>query len=801
MTAPTPDNAAALDFLKKVYPEGPWVLTAIRTDRKAIETKTFRPSSETLCLNWLQKYNGDRNIYWSVNPPLRDLEKKAEREDIKEVAYLHVDIDPRVGEDLEAERLRCAALFAEKLPNTVPPPTAVIFSGGGYQGFWRLDTPIPINGEAAAYEDAKRYNQQLEVLFGGDNCHNIDRIMRLPGTINVPDERKRKKGRQPELAKLIQWNDTSHSLNKFVAAPAVQSPDLSGLSSGPSAKVQVSGNIERLSDINELDKWGVPDRVKVILVQGRHPDEPKQGDNSRSMWVFDACCNLIRAGVPNDVIFSILTDPGFGISESILEKGGNAEKYAIRQIERAQEETVNPWLRKLNERYAIIGNIGGKCRVVEEIMDFALNRSRLTRISYDDFRNFWLRHMVEDGVTKEGLPRLVPVGKWWLSHKDARAYDTIVFAPNKETPGAYNLWKGYGVEARPGDCSFFLDHIKNNVCAGDQAIYDYLIGWMARTVQQPGTPGQVAVVLRGGKGVGKSFFAQQFGSLFGRHYLAISNSSHLVGNFNSHLRDVVVLFADEAFFAGDKKHASVLKTLITEPTLAIEAKGVDVEPAPNCVHLIMASNDDHVVPASGDERRYLVLDVSAEQQQKEAYFGAIADQMDAGGREALLHMLLAYDLSGYKVRNVPQTNALRDQKKLSLSPEQDWWYVKLQRGYIFPDDSRWPHNNAARKKALVDDFIEHAKQWGISRRGSETALGMFLHGVCPELRTKQMTATFTEPDPRGYPIEVRRQTNFYVVPSLPEARKAWDDRYGKVEWPDTEQSSLEVINQEDAPPF
>ena len=37
----------------------------------------------------------------------------------------------------------------------------------------------------------------------------------------------------------------------------------------------------------------------------------------------------------------------------------------------------------------------------------------------------------------------------------------------------------------------------------------------------------------------------------GQHALKISNAKHLVGNFNSHLRDCVFLFADEAFFAGD----------------------------------------------------------------------------------------------------------------------------------------------------------------------------------------------------------------------------------------------------------
>lgn len=770
------DNKAALEFLQRVYPEGPWVLTAIRLDRKAIETRTFYPSNQAELQAWLKTYNGERNIYWSVNPTIRAVSKKAEREDIKEVCLLHVDVDPRAGEDLEAEVKRILALQ----PSGAPPASFIIYSGGGAQFFWKLETPIPINGDLALAEDAKRFNQQLELLYGGDNCHDISRIMRLPGTTNLPDERKRKKGRTPQLARVVEFHeDRVYPIAQFTAAPAVQMPDVKGFSGGAHT-VKISGNIERLEDINDLDKWGVPDRVKVILVQGKHPDEPKEGDNSRSMWVFDAVCQLVRKDVPDDVIFSILTDPDFGISESVLEKGNNAERYAIRQIERAKEEAVDPWLRKLNEEYAVIMNIGGKCRVVEEIMDHTLKRSRLTRISFDDFRNSLMHEQVDIGLDEKGNMKTMEVGKWWLKNRKRRQFKTVVFAPGHEVPGSYNMWKGFAVTAKPGDCSLFIDHVKRNVCSNDPAVYAYTMGWMARAVQEPDTPGEVAMVLRGGKGVGKSFFAKVLGSLFGRHFLHVSNPSHLVGNFNAHLRDVVLLFADEAFYAGDKKHASILKTLITEETIQIEAKGVDVESSPNYVHLIMASNDDHVVPASGDERRFLVLDVGAEEQQRSDYFKAISKQMDDGGREALLHLLLTYDLSDYEVRNVPQTDALKEQKELSLGPDQDWWFNKLKDGSVFPEDDGWL--DEVRKEALVGDYIEHTKKWMVTRRGSETALGKFLLKHCPSMQVSQKMATFTEVDAQGYTTEVRKRAYFWSLPTLDQARQTWDELHGKFNW-------------------
>lgn len=104
---------------------------------------------------------------------------------------------------------------------------------------------------------------------------------------------------------------------------------------GPLAPV-VIGAAVTTADHTELDQWNVPDRVKVVMVQGHHPDEPKLTDNSRSAWVFDFVCNMVRCKVPDERTLGILLDPSYAISVSILEKP-NAQRYAERQIARARE--------------------------------------------------------------------------------------------------------------------------------------------------------------------------------------------------------------------------------------------------------------------------------------------------------------------------------------------------------------------------------------------------------------------------------------------------------------------------------
>ena len=115
---------------------------------------------------------------------------------------------------------------------------------------------------------------------------------------------------------------------------------------------------------------------------------------------------------------------------------------------------------------------------------------------------------------------------------------------------------------------------------------------MADTVQNLKERLGVSLVLRSDEqGTGKGLFAKIFGHLLGKHYLHITNHRHLTGNFNAHLFDCILLFADEAFWAGDKSAEGTLKTLVTEEFRAVEIKNKDVFQARNFTRLLIASNN------------------------------------------------------------------------------------------------------------------------------------------------------------------------------------------------------------------
>lgn len=141
-------------------------------------------------LSWAARSNASGlNVYWTVNSVRPGVDKKPSKGDVEAARFAHVDIDPpKDFSPFDAMKIT-AALDACPLP-----PSFVIDSGNGLQAFWRLDD------DCANLPSIEAINVQLRDHFGGDNCQNIDRLMRVPGFVNYPDAKKRAAGRVPRLA-------------------------------------------------------------------------------------------------------------------------------------------------------------------------------------------------------------------------------------------------------------------------------------------------------------------------------------------------------------------------------------------------------------------------------------------------------------------------------------------------------------------------------------------------------------------------------------------------------------------------
>jgi hypothetical protein len=441
------------------------------------------------------------------------------------------------------------------------------------------------------------------------------------------------------------------------------------------------------------------------------------------------------------------------------------------------EEPPPSEIAELNEKHFLIRNIGGKCLVGEMVPNHAGSGQMLSLQSIDAFRSWYANQ------TARGSNKPISVGAYWLVHPRRRGYQGVDLVPNapKELPnGNLNLWRGFGVESKAGDWSRMRNHILNVLAGGDYKAACYILCWAAWCVQHPGERAEVALVLQGGKGSGKGVFLRALARCFGEHGMQITNEEHLIGRFNGHFRSCLFLFADEAFWAGNKKGESVLKGLITEPILMIEQKGIDAVQWPNRLHIAMAANSDWVVPASPGERRYAVFMSSdkyvrgnASDAEHEAYFKALHHELENGGLEAMLFDLLKLPLGSWHPRQVYETEGLQRQKEHSLSPLEQWLEQVLQEG-------RLPNDLTGRKDfALTRSLVEDAKMriGRLSGYLSDKAMGTFLrkHGCIK----------------RKEPCCGAGELRGWRFPPLTDMRAEWSRKFGGWPWDDPKQQDWE----------
>ena len=206
---------------------------------------------------------------------------------------------------------------------------------------------------------------------------------------------------------------------------------------------------------------------------------------------------------------------------------------------------------------------------------------------------------------------------------------------------------------------------------------------MALLVQKPWIKPEVALVLRSKEGTGKTIIVQMLLDIFGVHGFTTAQKDQVAGRFTGHLFDKVLVVLEEAFFAGDPAAVALAKALVTNSTLGYEAKGKDAFSAPNYAHVITFTNHDWAVPAGADARRWMVLDVSEARMGDHAYFIALANHIENGGREAFLHRLLSIDLDRMEPRVLPRSKALHAQRVETLRRSDAvaaWWLGALSEG-------------------------------------------------------------------------------------------------------------------------
>jgi hypothetical protein len=431
-------------------------------------------------------------------------------------------------------------------------------------------------------------------------------------------------------------------------------------------------------------------------------------------------------------------------------------------------------LEKLNKQWSLV-LIGSKVAMVRE-QPYAKIEDRVRVVQVEAFRHLY-SNRVTQVMGADGKIKNLTWAKRWEGERHRRQYDGIEFHPDPEnaggTPGYLNLWRGFSCTPDPtaGSWSILKDHLSVNICGEDEELFKWVFAWFAHMIQRPRERPGTAIVVRGLMGSGKSIVGEVIGDLIAAHYFQVDDPRYITGQFNAHMSACLLLQAEEAVWAGDKVAEGRLKGLITSKIQMIESKGVDPFRLDNYVRVMMTSNEDWVVPAGKDERRYCVLDCAPTVKGNYRYFEEMFDELDAGGRKVLLADLLAFDLSTVNLREIPRTGALLQQKLRSLDSVDAFLFERLNEGTLLKADETWDPTGYVVKQQLYDEYLASSDKVGIKRRATLDQFGRSLIRLIPDLQD-------TRPRTGG------GRKRAYVFPPLDACRESFEEAVGQaVDWP------------------
>jgi hypothetical protein len=319
--------ADSIQFLQNFLGEKSWALVAIRNGRE-VRAETFEPivDRDKRANDWTAGSNSTGfDVYFAINPLKRALKKKAEKIDVACSELLWVDLDPLKGADLDVERREMLSLLTDRPPRGVPAPTLLIDSGRGFWAFWKLRSPHSVDGDGPQTERIESYGRGLERVFAprADDCRNIDRVARLPGTINHKTGRK---------SKVISYKpENVYDLTDF--PPPEPARDGNGTNNESRSPRQQTAYFDTRETV-DVGKLPVSDAIKHLIRNGQYLNEPERY-TSRSEAVLAVLIAMAATGCCDNTMATVMLDARLRIGDHIRDQS-NLIKYLRRQIQKAR---------------------------------------------------------------------------------------------------------------------------------------------------------------------------------------------------------------------------------------------------------------------------------------------------------------------------------------------------------------------------------------------------------------------------------------------------------------------------------
>lgn len=216
------------------------------------------------------------------------------------------------------------------------------------------------------------------------------------------------------------------------------------------------------------------------------------------------------------------------------------------------------------------------------------------------------------------------------------------------------------------ECPFIVEIILN-MLGDDMECFEHFINWLAFIFQHRNKT-ETSWLVHGVEGTGKGvFFKRIIQPLFGHDY-AVQNTLRGVADdpFNGWMEDVMFLMIDEFNMKGSAsmtKTVSLLKNLVTEPTLMLRKMQQQQRPVTQRLNMFFGTNDLDAMPAA-DKRRHNIA--PRQQRTIEARLPCFLHRLESDGIiEEELHTFAAY-LRAFNIKRSQVTHILINQARHDL---------------------------------------------------------------------------------------------------------------------------------------
>jgi len=259
------------------------------------------------------------NVYVGACPRFR---RGGTKDDISTVVAAWADLDfhqiDPTNRDVALE------LAYRRIESLGIPPTMLVHTGNGLQVWWLFHEPAAIT-DAWPAERFEAINIGLAQRLGGDHVHDLARVLRVPGTINLPDSKKQARGCVPVVTRLVSSDGPSYSPEILVTFAVAAHTCTRPRESKRMAQTASESSPDVLDAFHRLVERVGPHHPLSRTWLGRR----RLADPSRSAFDMALACQMARLRIRPELAAIVLRVNPCG-------KGTEAtEQYIHRTIDRA----------------------------------------------------------------------------------------------------------------------------------------------------------------------------------------------------------------------------------------------------------------------------------------------------------------------------------------------------------------------------------------------------------------------------------------------------------------------------------